>query len=134
MDIFQEATRRKIQFQTNIGNLFTQDLWDLDLKTSPRNQRTSLDALAVELNEELESAPRKSFVDDNATDNSETRLKFDIVMAIIAYKKTERDEAANRANNAATRNKLNELIARKQDAALEEKDIDELRALRDNLA
>jgi hypothetical protein len=134
MDIFQEATRRKIQFQTNIGNLFTQDLWDLDLKTSPRNQRTSLDALAVELNEELESAPRKSFVDDNATDNSETRLKFDIVMAIIAYKKTERDEAANRANNAATRNKLNELIARKQDAALEDKDIDELRALRDNLA
>lgn len=134
MDIFQEATRRKIQFQTNIGNLFTQDLWDLDLKTTPRNQHTSLDTLAVQLNAELEAAPRKSFVDETANDNSETRLKFDVVMAVIAYKKAERDEAVNRANNTATRNKLNELIARKQDAALEEKDIDELRKLRDNLA
>ena len=136
-DIFMQASRQNLTFKTTRGRLPVNDLWHLDLKAtlaSVSNNEPNLNDLAAALDARLEAAPRKNFVDDeDQIDVSTDRLRFDIIMAIITVKKAERDQAQNLHKNQETARKLDALIARKQDSALEEKDIDELRQMRASL-
>lgn len=131
MDMFEQAVRRKLRFETSKGALSVEDLFDLPLTSS--TGKPNLDALAVGLNKEANDSSAISFVDEVATANEEAKLKFDIVLHVIAVKKAERKAAADRAANAEKRRRILELIAAKDDEALAAKSKDELLAMVNSL-
>ena len=125
-DIFAEATRQKIRFETAQGCLTAEDLWDLPLTG---HKRVHLDGIAVEIYQDLQTQQQVSFVNDPPKANTLLQLKFDVVKQIINVKKAEKLAAEQAAEQAARKNKLLEILARKQDTALEGLSVDELQAM-----
>ena len=54
MSNFEKASKLKLRFSTNRGELSIEDLWDLSLE--------SLDQIAVAIDKALETAGKKSFI------------------------------------------------------------------------
>lgn len=86
MSIFQQASRSKLRFATQLGNLSTEDLWDLPL-TSVKG--VSLKSIATDLQKQITAQPMKEldfFELSEATDNTltkETRSRDSRTISII---------------------------------------------------
>jgi len=126
MSIFEKATRQKLRFETQQGTLSVEDLWGLPL-TSQTN-KANLDQIARELFQKLKSGQDVSFVDTAKKTDATTQLKFDVVKYIIDVRLAE-NEAKNQASaKAEQRERLQEIISRKQDRALEGASLEDLQA------
>lgn len=125
--MFEKATRLKLRFETVQGVLSIEDLWDLPLQTT-RESRASLDSLAIALDRKLKDSATVSFVDDAPKANEELQLAFEIVKHVIDVKKAENEAARNARERAAKKERILEIIARKEDETLAASSIDELRA------
>lgn len=126
VSIFEQASRRKLRFSTAIGLLSIEDLWTLDL-TSARS--VSLDDVAKGLRRLLKETEDESFVVKASSRSTEVQLSFDIVKHIIDTRLAERDEAKTRADNRERKQKLQSLIAEKQDESLKAASVEELQAM-----
>ena len=116
MNIFEQATRRAIRFESVKGDLSVEQLWDLPLQS--RNQ-FDLDTVAKTVNRQLNAVTEESFVSVRENPAKETlSLKLEIVKHIIAVKLQEAEEARNRANKASEKEKLLRLLDEKQNEAL----------------
>ena len=117
MSIFERATRIKLRFPSTIGELTSEQLWDLPLTV--RGAQPDLDKIARYVNSELKSIDEGSFValtpDPRRAD---LELKLDILKHIIAAKIADADAAKTAASNAARRRKLLDVLAAKEDAEL----------------
>lgn len=116
--MFEKASRMKLRYQTNRGVISVEDLWDLSLE--------SLDAIAISLNKKLKESQTESFIKTKTKDTTELELKFNIVKHIIDVKLSEAEARKNADEKRAKKQKLMDLIAKKQDAELEGKSVDEL--------
>jgi hypothetical protein len=126
MSIFEKATRQKLRFETQQGTLSVEDLWGLPL-TSQTN-KANLDEIARNLFQKLKSGQDVSFVDTAKKTDATTQLKFDVVKYIIDVRLAE-NEAKNQASaKAEQRERLQEIISRKQDRALEGASLEDLQA------
>ena len=119
-DIFEVATREKWRFPYN-GQISVEDLWDLTAsqldrvyKALKKDQKTS--------NEESLMATRTS--EDSLLDN-----KIELVKYIFEAKQAEKLAAVAKAEEAAKKKRIRELIASKKEAELESKSIEELEKL-----
>ena len=128
-NLFELATRKQYRFNSQVGALSVEDLWNLPL-TSARS--ASLDAIAKELHSQLKEETI-SFVTPSVSDNTVVQQKFDIVKHIIDVKVSERDAAKLASDNAAKKQKILSLIAEKQDEKLSEASLEELQALANSL-
>ena len=116
MNIFEQATRRAIRFESTKGDLSVEQLWDLPLQS--RNQ-FDLDTIAKTVNRQLNAVTEESFVSVRENPAKETlSLKLEIVKHIISVKLQEAEEARNRANKASEKEKLLRLLDEKQNEAL----------------
>ena len=116
MNIFEQATRRAIRFESVKGDLSVEQLWDLPLQS--RNQ-FDLDTVAKTVNRQLNAVTEESFVSVRENPAKETlSLKLEIVKHIISVKLQEAEEARNRANKASEKEKLLRLLDEKQNEAL----------------
>lgn len=134
MEMFEEASRRKIRFDSSRGLLSVEDLWDLPLTGARRG--TTLDDIAIDLSQRVrDTVDTVSFVNPSAedSDKAELALKFEVVKHIIRVRVAERDELRAAADRREKKQKLLELIARKQDDELAGKSVDELRVLAESL-
>lgn len=125
MNMFLEATRRKLRFDTPIGLVSVEDLWDLPL-TSQKG--ASLDRLAVKFSRALRDQT-ESFVNLADANNEDITLKFNIVKQIIDIKLAERDAAKAAKEKAEKKQKILAILERKQDAVLENASADELQSI-----
>lgn len=116
--MFEKASRMKLRYQTNRGVISVEDLWDLSLE--------SLDTIAISLNKKLKESQTESFIKTKTKDTTELELKFNIVKHIIDVKLSEAEARKSAAEKRAKKQKLMDLIAKKQDAELEGKSVDEL--------
>lgn len=116
--MFEKASRMKLRYQTNRGVISVEDLWDLSLE--------SLNAIAISLNKKLKESQTESFIKTKTKDTTELELKFNIVKHIIDVELSEAEARKNAAEKRAKKQKLMGLIAKKQDAELEGKSVDEL--------
>lgn len=123
--MFEQATRAKIRFETERGLLSVEDLWDLPLQSL---RGVNLDDIAVGLDRQLKDSSTVSFVDDAPKTNATLQLKFDVVKRVIDVKKEEARAAGVAAERRATKARILEIIAKKQDATLENASIEELEA------
>ena len=116
MNIFEQATRRAIRFESAKGDLSVEQLWDLPLQS--RNQ-FDLDTVAKTVNRQLNAVTEESFVSVRENPAKEIlSLKLEIVKHIISVKLQEAEDARNRANKASEKEKLLRLLDEKQNEAL----------------
>lgn len=128
-NMFEQASRQKLRFDTGVGLLTVEDLWALPLSTT--NNKPNLDAIAVELNKALKGT-EESFVSNKKKD-AILQLKFDLVKHIIDTRMQEIDAKTKEAQRSAQIGKIDELIAAKEDAALSELTIEQLQDLKKGL-
>jgi len=105
-NLFLEASRRKLRFETNKGQLSTEDLWDLSL--------TNLDTLAKAVNKKLKEDSEESFITVRSKTNTELNLKLEILVFIIRTKQEEQEAAKNRLAKQAELSTLKELLVNKK--------------------
>jgi hypothetical protein len=128
--MFEKASRLQLRFDTPKGLITTEDLWDLPLTGNSVN----LDKIAVGLSRQLKDENTESFVVTATKANDELQLKFDIVKHIIDVKLAEKAAAKQIADTKAKKAKLLEVLARKQDAALENASEEDIKKMIDELA
>ena len=122
MENFKLATQQKLRFTTPKGVLSTEQLWDLFL--------TDLDKLAVELEKEnKEQQGKKSFLVKTSTKDKTSKLKFDVVLDILNTKVEEQQAAAEAQDKKKYNEKINTLLAEKEDDELKNKTPKQLKAL-----
>lgn len=132
MNIFEQATRQKIRFESVLGLLCVEDLWDLPL-TSLNSKRANLDDIARSLDFQLKSRPSISFVNAASEVNAKTQLAFDVVLHIINVKIAEVKVAEQARQNREKKQKIMAIIEQKSDMRLAESSIEELEAMLNTL-
>jgi len=126
MNMFEKATQQKLRFNSVMGNLTVEDLWDLPLKTTS-DARASLNNVAVVVNRLLKANKEElDFISDTPKADSILELKMDIVKHIIQVKLEEAEIAATRKANRERNAKIREIIDQKGDATLQRKSVKEL--------
>jgi hypothetical protein len=116
--MFEKASRLKLRFETSKGILFVEDLWDLSL--------TDLNKIAKSYNKTIKESEEEDFLREVTKEDKVTKLKFDIVLHILTIKKEEKEAAAKREEKKAKKQKILEILAKKQDETLEGKSEEEL--------
>lgn len=125
-NIFETASRKAYRFPSVRGQLTTEQLWDLPL-TSATNP--SLDAVAKSVNAELKNVTTESFVSvETNPAKGALETKLEIVKRIIAVRLAENEASRNAVAKKAEKEKLLDVLSRKQDASLESLSEDEIRA------
>lgn len=119
-NIFEQASRGKLRFITNRGNLTTEDLWDLSLE--------QLDEIARGVNKVVKEASSESFIKKQTTGNKKLELVLAVVVSIINTKLEEEEKRKTAAERKVKRERLLELIAKKEDDATTRKSITSLKA------
>ncbi|MDX1532587.1 MAG: hypothetical protein R3230_00050 [Nitrosopumilaceae archaeon] len=121
-NMFEQASRLKLRF----GQYNVEDLWDIPLTSKTK---VNLDVIARGLNKEIKESNEESFVVQRSSANKELQLKFDLVKYIIDVRLAENKAKEDALKEKQRKDKIRELIAKKQDESLEEKSIDELKQM-----
>lgn len=124
--MFENATRNKLRFESSVGFLTVEDLWDLPL-TSTRKVST-LDNVAREVNRQLKAESEESFVVKSTnTKKKDLETKLEIVKYIIQVKLDEQEAARSRAARAEEKKKLLEILEAKETQNMVSMDVDDIR-------
>ena len=123
-NLFLQATREKFRFESSKGDLSVEQLWDL-----PLTSRTGfdLDTVAKAVNANLKSSNEESFV--NVSNNpavSRLQAQLEVVKAIIEVKLAQAEAAKKRAEKAAERQRLMEVLHSKKDQELQGLSVEEI--------
>lgn len=120
--LFETATRNKMRFPFR-GMISVEDLWDLSL--------TNLDSVFKTLNAEAKKSEEESLLETKSKENEELSNKIEIVKYIVNIKFEEKKTRENARKNAEMKQRLLEIKAKRQDAALEnmsDEDLDKMLA------
>lgn len=117
--MFELASRKKYRFPYK-GLISVEDLWDLNV--------TQLDSVFMALNREVQNSEEESLLTTFAAD-ADLIAKIEIVKYIFAVKQSEAEERANEAARAAKKQKILEILERKQNDSLQNMSEDELRKM-----
>ena len=109
-ELFINATRANYQFRFR-GMINVIDLWDLSL--------TSLDSVFKTLNAEAKKSEEESLLNTKSKEDEEISNKIEIVKYIVGVKLNEKKKREDAKKNAEMRQRLLEIKAKRQDAALE---------------
>lgn len=109
-ELFINATRNNYQFPFR-GMINVIDLWDLSL--------INLDSVFKTLNAEVKKSEEESLLNTKSKEDEEISNKIEIVKYIVGVKLDEKKKRENAKKNAEMRQRLLEIKAKRQDAALE---------------
>ena len=109
-ELFINATRNNYQFPFR-GMINVIDLWDLSL--------TNLDSVFKTLNAEVKKSEEESLLNTKSKEDEEISNKIEIVKYIVGVKLDEKKKREDAKKNAEMRQRLLEIKAKRQDAALE---------------
>jgi len=79
-NMFEQASKKAIRFNTIAGQITTEDLWKLPLQS---NDDFNLDDIAKGLRKELKENEDESFVTTQTVKTTLIELKFEIIKYII---------------------------------------------------
>lgn len=125
MSMFEIATRKKIRFASNKGELSVEQLWDLPLSST---RSLDLDTIAKGLAREIRAAEEESFVRPRTKSNTELTLKLEIVKHIINTKLAESEAASRRRQASEEKARLMEMLERKREEKLGQMTEEEIQA------
>lgn len=116
-DLFKVATKKKYRFSYK-GQVTVEDLWDLSVE--------ELDKIYKNLKSLQKNASEESLLQTVTKEDKELNNKIDIIKTIVTDKLAAKDRAMKAASQRAQNQRILEIMADKQDAALKEKSIEEL--------
>lgn len=108
--LFELAARNKMRFPFK-GMISVEDLWDLSL--------TNLDSVFKTLNAEAKKSEEESLLNTKSKEDEEISNKIEIVKYIVSVKLDEKKKREDAKKNAEMKQRLLEIKAKRQDAALE---------------
>lgn len=122
--IYKDASRRKLRFATNRGNLSVDQLWDLKDKEIETLIRAQYNLIKSSKTEEEEL----SFLSDTEVlhEDTDEKLRYQILEDIYKTKKAEREAKSNELEKKRYNEHIIELIQKKQDEELASLSIEEL--------
>lgn len=129
MSDFEQASRLKLRFNTQKGNLSTEDLWDLPLL----GKFVCLDDIAKAVYAQVKSHAKKSFVEKRSKHDTVLDLKLDILKHIIKVKLAAIEANEKAAENKAKYQQVLSIISEKENESLKDKSMDELKAMASEL-
>lgn len=121
--MYKKAVRMKLRVATNRGNLSVEQLYDLS------KEEIGQLAIAYRPKKPIDDEELAFLKQETSAEETPEQLSFRILKDIYLTKQAEEDKAHRRAEVRQRNRKLLEVIARKQDEALESKSIEELEAM-----
>lgn len=116
-DLFKIATKKKYRFSYK-GQVTVEDLWELPVE--------ELDKIYKNLKSLQKNASEESLLQTVTKEDKELNNKIEIIKTIVTDKLAAKDRAMKAASQRAQNQRILEIMADKQDAALKEKSIEEL--------
>lgn len=116
--MFEQASRKKLRFNTLLGLVSVEDLWDMSLE--------HLNETAKMLNKNLKESEEEDFLKDSSKKDTTSALRFKIVLHILKTKKQEKQDRTDATANKQMKDKLTAALARKKDQALDDMSEQEL--------
>lgn len=117
INLFEVATRANYQFPFR-GMINVIDLWDLSL--------TNLDSVFKALNAEAKKYEEESLLNAKSKEDEEISNKIWIIKYIVSVKLAEKKAREDAKKNAEMKQRLLEIKAKRQNAALENMSDEEL--------
>ena len=123
-NIFEYAVRNKVRFPFK-GMISVEDLWDLSL--------TNLDSIYKTLNKEIKQSEEESLLTIKTNVDTELEVQIAIVKHIVSVKLEEQEAREKAAAKKAQKQKIMSIIATKEDEALQNSSVEDLRKMLDEL-
>lgn len=123
-NIFEYAVRNKVRFPFK-GMISVEDLWDLSVE--------SLDSIYKTLNKQIKQSEEESLLATKTSVDTELEVQIAIVKHIVSVKLTEQEAREKAAAKKAQKQKIMAIIATKEDEALQNSSVDDLRKMLDEL-
>ena len=124
MNIFEYATREALRFPYK-GSQSVEDLWQLSVR--------ELDSIYKTLNKQVKQSEEESLLSTKASVDTELEVQIAIVKHIVSVKLAEKEAAEKASVKKAQKQKIMSIIATKQDEALQNSSIDDLKKMLDEL-
>ena len=124
INIFEYAAKNKLRFPFR-GSITTEDLYDL----SPAN----LDSIYKTLSREAKKNEEESLFADKSANDVQLGVKIDIIKYIVAEKLAATERMKKAAATKLQADKIRAVLAKKQDAALENMSQEELQKMLEDL-
>ena len=118
--LYKNASKLKLRFQTTVGTLSVEQLWDLNLSQLTTTIKSVKKILKKNDDDEL------SFLDEKNMVDTENELRFAILKDIYLEKKSELEKTKIESERKRQREKLLNLIEEKKEEVLRNLDVDEL--------
>lgn len=126
-NIFEQITRKGLTFSTVKGNISVQELWQLPLKG--RNG-FDLDTVSRDLLSKVKASSEESLVETVNNVDSDDELRLEVLKVVVNTLKAEQEARVNAEQARSHNEKIDQLIARKQEQELEGKSVEELMAMK----
>ena len=123
-NIFEYAVRNKVRFPFK-GMISAEDLWDLSL--------TNLDSIYKTLNKQVKQSEEESLLTTKTNVDTELEVQIAIVKHIVSVKLAEQEAREKDAAKKAQKQKIMAIIATKEDEALKNSSVDDLRKMLEEL-
>lgn len=119
-DLFKIANKKKYRFNYK-GVISVEDLWDLSVE--------ELDKIYKSLKSMQKNASEESLLQTVSKEDKELLNKIEIIKIVVTDKLAAKERAQKAASQRAQNQRILEIMADKQDAALKEKSIEELQSM-----
>ena len=123
-NIFEYAVRNKVRFPFK-GMISVEDLWDLSL--------TNLDSIYKTLNKEIKQSEEESLLTTKTSVDTELEVQIAIIKYIVTVKLEEQEAREKAAAKKAQKQKIMSIIATKEDEALQNTSVEDLKKMLDEL-
>lgn len=123
-NLFEGAVRAKYRFPFK-GQITAEDLWDLPLQ--------DLDRVFKALNAEAKLSQEESLLNTPDKKTETLQRKIEIVKHIVAVRQAETQALKDAADRKAQKQRIMEIIARKEDEALQSMTKEELMKMLDGM-
>ena len=121
---FEFAAKNKLRFPWR-GMVSTEDLYDLSVR--------DLDAVFKTLNGQVKQAKEESLLDTKSDEDKILELKIEIVKYIVQVKLNEENARLKAKENKEQKQKLYSILATKQETELQNKSVEEIQRMIDEL-
>lgn len=124
MNLFEVATRSKMRFPYK-GNISVEDLWDLPL--------AALDSVFKTLNAQIKQTKEESLLSTKTKEDETLEMQIEIVKHVVSVKLTEKAARESALEKKEKKQKIMQIMAAKQDEALQNASMDDLQKMLNEL-
>lgn len=124
INIFEYAVRNKIRFPYK-GLIAVEDLFDLSV--------TNLDSIYKTLNKQIKQSEEESLLNAKTSVDTELEVQIAIIKHIVSVKLEEQEAREKAAAKKAQKQKIMSIIATKEDEALQNTSVEDLKKMLEEL-